>query len=56
MMGRQQSRDRAQANAHTHPLIEGFALSDKDSVSFDKVRIECLREREDDVPGVEHSY
>jgi len=34
----------------THPLIKSFAFSDKDGVSFDEIRIDCLREREDDVP------
>jgi len=39
-----------QTTCHTHPLIESFAFSDKNSVSFDEIRIDCLREREDDVP------
>lgn len=36
--------------SYTHPLIKSFAFSDKDSVSFDEIRIDRLREREDDVP------
>jgi hypothetical protein len=36
-----------------HPLIESFALPNKDCVPFDEVRIKRLREREDHVPEFE---
>jgi len=32
-----------------NPLIESFAFSNKDGISFDEIRIKCLREREYDV-------
>lgn len=41
---------RGLSTCHTHSLIKSFALSDKDGVSFDKIRIDCLRDRKDDVP------
>ena len=41
-MGREQSCNKMQVNANTHPLIERFAFPDKDGVPFDKVRIQRL--------------
>ena len=54
-MERQQSCNRAQVNINIHPLIERFAFPDKDGVPFDKVRIQCLCEREDDVPEIKYN-
>ena len=44
------------ADGRAHPLIESFALADKDSIPFDEVRIKRLREREDHVPELKDSF
>ena len=35
----------------THPFIEGFALPQEHDVSLDEIRIECLHDTQNNIPG-----
>jgi len=39
--------------AVTHPFIKGFTLPQEHDVSLDEIRIECLHEAQNNIPGGE---
>ena len=35
----------------THPFIKGFTLPQEHDISFDEIRIECLHDAQNNIPG-----
>jgi len=46
-------RPRITEVAVTHPFIKGFTLPQEHDVSLDEIRIECLHETQNNIPGGE---
>ena len=42
---------RATSGSVTHPFIKGFAFPQEHDISLDEIRIECLYETQNNIPG-----